>query len=121
MCCVPNGIGGRLNRWDTRRASCFRSQHMATSDKSPLASVGAAAPDFALHSTPDQVVQLADFRGRPVVIAFYPADWSPVCGDQMALYNEMCPEFDEHNAQLLGISVDGAWCHRAFAEARNGL
>jgi peroxiredoxin len=61
---------------------------------------------------------LADFRGRPVVLAFYPADWSPVCGDQMALYNEMCDEFGEYNAQLLGISVDGAWCHRAFAEAR---
>jgi peroxiredoxin len=91
---------------------------MATSDNSQLAPVGAAAPDFELNSTPDQTVQLTDFRGRPVVLAFYPADWSPVCGDQMALYNEMCPEFDEYHAQLLGISVDGAWCHRAFAEAR---
>jgi peroxiredoxin len=80
--------------------------------------VGTPAPDFELHSTPDQTVQLADFRGRPVVLAFYPADWSPVCGDQVALYNEMWREFEEHNAQLLGISVDGAWCHRAFAEAR---
>ncbi len=91
---------------------------MTTSDLSRLAPVGAPAPDFELHSTPDQTVQLTDFRGRPVVLAFYPADWSPVCGDQMALYNEMCDEFGEYNAQLLGISVDGAWCHRAFAEAR---
>jgi peroxiredoxin len=79
---------------------------------------GSAAPDFELHSTPDQTVRLADFRGRPVVLAFYPADWSPVCGDQMALYNEMHQEFSEYGAQLLGISVDGVWCHRAFSEAR---
>ncbi|HTE06127.1 MAG TPA: redoxin domain-containing protein [Planctomycetota bacterium] len=81
-------------------------------------SAGTAAPDFHLHSTPDQEVSLADFRGRPVILAFYPADWSPVCGDQMALYNEVLPEFRRFHAQLLGISVDGAWCHRAFAEAR---
>ena len=91
---------------------------MTTSSDSPLAPVGAPAPDFELHSTPDQTVKLADFRGRPVVLAFYPADWSPVCGDQVALYNEMSHEFAEYHAQLLGISVDGAWCHRAFAEAR---
>jgi peroxiredoxin len=63
-------------------------------------------------------VSLADFRGRPVILAFYPADWSPVCGDQMALYNEILPEFERYNAQLLGISVDGAWCHAAFARDR---
>jgi peroxiredoxin len=79
---------------------------------------GTPAPDFTLHSTPDQTVSLADFRGQPVILAFYPADWSPVCGDQMALYNEVLPEFRELGAQLLGISVDGVWCHRAFAEAR---
>src|SRR5438477_11126859 len=68
MRCVPNGIVAGSTDRAMRRASCFRSEHMATSDKSSLAPVGAAAPDFALHSTPDQVVQLADFRGRPVVI-----------------------------------------------------
>ena len=76
------------------------------------------APDFALKSTPDQTVRLSEFRGRPVVLAFYPADWSPVCGDQMALYNEMLSEFQEFNAELLGISVDGAWCHAAFCRDR---
>jgi peroxiredoxin len=91
---------------------------MATSNVSTPVAAGAPAPDFELNSTPDQKVRLADFRGRPVVLAFYPADWSPVCGDQMALYNEMWREFEEHKAQLLGISVDGVWCHRAFAEAR---
>ena len=80
---------------------------------------GTVAPDFRLNSTPDQQVSLSDFRGSPVILAFYPADFSPVCGDQMALYNEILPEFRQYGAQLLGISVDGVWCHRAFAEARH--
>jgi peroxiredoxin len=79
---------------------------------------GVAAPEFQLNSTPDQKVKLSDFRGNPVILAFYPADWSPVCGDQMSLYNEILGEFRSHGAQLLGISVDGVWCHRAFAESR---
>lgn len=79
---------------------------------------GTQAPIFKLHSTPDQVVSLNEFRGQPVILAFYPADWSPVCGDQMALYNEILPEFHRFNAALLGISVDGAWCHNAFAKDR---
>ena len=77
-----------------------------------------AAPDFQLNSTPDQKVKLSDFRGNPVILAFYPADFSPVCGDQMSLYNEVLEEFRHYGAQLLGISVDGVWCHRAFADAR---
>ncbi len=76
------------------------------------------APNFTLNATPDQKVSLSDFRGKPVVLAFYPADWSPVCGDQMALYNEILPEFHRHQATLIGISVDGAWCHAAFAANR---
>jgi len=79
---------------------------------------GTPAPEFTLNTTPDQRVALSDFRGQPVVLAFYPADWSPVCGDQMTLYNEILPEFRKHNAALLGISVDGVWCHGAFAQAR---
>ena len=79
---------------------------------------GLPAPDFTLHSTPDQSVSLSDFRGQPVILAFYPADWSPVCGDQLALYNELLPEFRRFNAELIGISVDGIWCHLAFAKDR---
>jgi peroxiredoxin len=71
-----------------------------------------------LRSTPDQSVSLSEFRGQPVVLAFYPADWSPVCGDQMALYNEVLSEFHRLGAELLGISVDGIWCHLAFAHDR---
>ena len=77
---------------------------------------GSQAPDFTLRCTPDQTVSLSELRGQPVVLAFYPADWSPVCGDQMALYNEMLDEFQEFQAELVGISVDGAWCHAAFAK-----
>lgn len=80
---------------------------------------GTKAPDFQLPSTPDQTVSLADFRGRPLILAFYPEDWSPVCSDQMALYQEVLPEFQRFNAELLGISVDGVWCHLAFAKDRN--
>jgi len=80
---------------------------------------GTPAPDFTLHVTPDQTLSLKELRGRPVILAFYPADWSPVCGDQMALYNEVLPEFHRFNAELLGISVDGVWCHAAFSRDRN--
>jgi peroxiredoxin len=80
---------------------------------------GTAAPNFTLHVTPDQLLSLEDLTGRPVILAFYPADWSPVCGDQMALYNEILPEFRKYDAELLGISVDGAWCHAAFAQHRH--
>ena len=79
---------------------------------------GTAAPEFTLRSTPDQWLTLSEFRGQPVILAFYPADWSPVCGDQMALYNEILPEFQKLGAGLIGISVDGAWCHAAFSRDR---
>jgi peroxiredoxin len=79
---------------------------------------GAAAPDFTLKSTPDQSVSLSEFRGRPVVLVFYPADWSPVCTDELSLYNEILPEFQKHNAEIMGISVDGVWSHAAFARDR---
>jgi peroxiredoxin len=88
-----------------------------TAKSGPLPA-GVAAPDFSLQAAPDHSVSLKDFRGKRLILAFYPADWSPVCGDQMALYNEVLPEFQRLHADLLGISVDGAWCHRAFAEDR---
>lgn len=83
-----------------------------------ILAAGMPAPDFTLHSTPDQTVSLSEFRGRNVILAFYPADWSPVCGDQLALYNELLGEFGKHDAQLLAISVDGAWSHAALSRDR---
>ncbi len=79
---------------------------------------GRMAPNFSLNSTPDQKVSLEDFRGQPVVLAFYPADWSPVCTDQLSLYAEVMPEFKKHNAELLAISVDNVWSHLAFSKDR---
>ncbi|RWR11339.1 redoxin domain-containing protein [Paenirhodobacter populi] len=90
---------------------------MADTAANVLLQPGTKAPDFSLHSTPDQLVKLSDLRGRPVILAFYPADWSPVCSDQMVLYNEMLSEFSTYGAELMGISVDGVWCHEAFAKA----
>ena len=90
----------------------------ARGNGSAVLPAGTPAPDFALKSTPDQVVRLSEFRGRPVVLVFYPADWSPVCGDQVGLYNEMLSEFQELGAEILGISVDGPWCHSAFSRNR---
>ncbi len=82
------------------------------------AELGNQAPDFELPSGPAETQSLVSLRGRPVILAFYPADWSPVCGDQMALYNEVLPAFEKFGAAMIGISVDGVWCHREFASAR---
>ena len=97
-------------------STAISSTRSASSDHQTALGPGVHAPDFTLRCTPDQSVSLNEFRGRPVILAFYPSDWSPVCGDQMALYNEVLDEFQEFEAELLGISVDGAWCHCAFAE-----
>ena len=87
--------------------------------QSKILSAGTPAPDFELHSTPEKTLKLSDLHGHPVILAFYPADWSPVCGDEVALFNEILPDFREYGADLLGISVDGVWCHAAFARHRN--
>ena len=83
-----------------------------------LITPGMRAPDFTLPIGPTQSVSLHDYRGRPVVLAFYPADWSPVCGEQMTLYQAATPMFQRYDAQVLGISVDSGWCHLAFASDR---
>jgi peroxiredoxin len=88
----------------------------AASNDSPAP--GARAPEFALRSSPQDVFSSTTLRGQPAILVFYPADWSPVCGDQLALYQAVLPEFEQYGAQLVALSVDGAWCHRAYAEAR---
>ena len=80
--------------------------------------VGTPAPEFSLHTTPDQKIKLSELKGKKVILAFYPADWSPVCGDELSLYNHTLKFFHKHNAELLGISVDSKWCHLAFAQER---
>jgi peroxiredoxin len=75
---------------------------------------GEPAPDFTLPDQDGQQVSLTSFRGRRVVLVFYPSDFSPVCTDQLTVYQDVLDEFERRDAQLLGISVDGAFCHRAF-------
>jgi peroxiredoxin len=79
---------------------------------------GAPAPDFELFCTPHQKLRLSELEGKKVILAFYPADWRPVCGDEMALFNETLKLFNRYNAELLGISVDGVWSHAAFSADR---
>ncbi len=86
--------------------------------KQPLQK-GIQAPDFSLKDTPDQKVSLTDFAGQPVVLVFYPADFSPVCGSEVSLYNELLSTFEKYDAQVLGISVDNVWSHLAFSKDRN--
>src|ERR1700757_1243104 len=85
---------------------------------SQLLKPGTPAPSFKLRVTPDQDLSLGELSGKAVILAFYPADWSPVCGDQMSFYNEILPAFRKFGAELVGVSVDGAWSHAAFAESR---
>ncbi len=81
-----------------------------------MLAIGTKAPDFELHSTPDQKLKLSELRGKKVILVFYPADWSPVCSDELTIYNEMGRFFSKHNAQVVGISVDSKWCHMAFSK-----
>ena len=99
-------------------ASKNQQRQQEQQQQSAVLKSGTSAPDFTLHSKPGESVSLSQFRGRPTILAFYPADFSPVCGDQMTLYNEVLPEFEKFNAQLIGISVDGVWSHLAFSKDR---
>ncbi len=85
-----------------------------------MLATGTMAPGFSLYAGPDNLLNLEEYRGQKVILAFYPADWSPVCGSQMNLYNEMEDYFTQFNAQLIGISVDSRWCHAAYSE-QNGF
>ena len=76
---------------------------------------GAVAPEIVLPAGPAQSWALRDLRGKAVVLVFFPADWEPVSTDQLKQYNETMPQILNLNAELVGISVDGIWCHQAFA------
>lgn len=81
--------------------------------------VGSTAPDFTLATDPNTKISLADRRGAPVLLLFYPGDWTPVCNDQLIEISERRGEIEARGASVLAISVDSEWSHAAFAEARN--
>ena len=80
---------------------------------------GTKAPDFSLPDHRGKQVSLSDFAGRKLVLAFYPLDWSPVCTDQLSLYQEVVGEIESQGATLVGISVDSSYSHRAFRKHLN--
>ncbi|MEW6470963.1 MAG: peroxiredoxin [Actinomycetota bacterium] len=80
--------------------------------------VGTEAPDFALPDANGQIVRLSDFRGRPVVLVFYPLDWSPGCSRQLDLYQQELDEFQRRGVEIIGISVDSIYSHGAWAAVR---
>lgn len=86
--------------------------------RSDPVAAGEPAPDFTLSAGPDETLSLDELRGRPAVLVFYPGDWSPVCSDQLDLYQAVLPRFEERGARLVGISVDSVWSHAAFADHR---
>lgn len=79
---------------------------------------GTKAPDFTLAKSPEEKVSLSDFRGKPVLLIFFPAAFSPVCSDEVSQFNDSLSEFEDYDVQLLGISVDNIWSNMAFAEQR---
>ncbi len=84
-----------------------------------MIAVGEKAPDFSLPNHEGEQVSLSDFRGRHVLLAFYPSDFSPVCSDQLSIYQEVKPSFDEADLEVLGVSIDHSWAHRAFRKQLN--
>lgn len=93
-----------------------RSAANQPANPSAILAPGTPAPDFELPGIAGERLSLGEYRGQPVILVFYPADWSSVCGDQLSLYNEVLPLFKDYGAQPIAISVDGVWCHQAFSE-----
>jgi len=91
---------------------------MPSAAPSQILAPGTPAPDFTLPYAPGKPMTLSRSLDKLIVLIFYPADWSPVCGDQLGLYNEILDEFQRYDAQLIGISVDGVWCHAQYAKER---
>jgi len=81
--------------------------------------VGEKAPDFSLPNHKGEQVSLSDFRGRKMMLAFYPSDFSPVCSDQLSIYQEVKPDLDEAGLEVVGVSIDHSWAHRAFRKELN--
>jgi len=78
--------------------------------------IGTPAPDFTLRDQDGEEVSLSGYRGSKVLLVFYPMDFSPVCSDQLSIYQEVTPQLTEKGVELVGISVDHVYAHKAFQE-----
>lgn len=81
-----------------------------------MIAAGTPAPEFTLRNQNGEKVSLSDYRGRKVLLVFYPQDFSPVCADQLSIYQEVKPEIEAQGVELVGISIDHVWAHQAFQE-----
>jgi peroxiredoxin len=81
-----------------------------------MISAGEPAPEFTLRNQDGEKVSLGDFRGQRVLLVFYPLDFSPVCSDQLSIYQEVKPEIEAQGVTMVGISVDSGFAHKAFQE-----
>jgi peroxiredoxin len=105
---VARGFGMIVSKVDFPTKSKRRKQ-MAIA-------VGQAAPEFVLKDQEEKEIRLSDYRGKNVVMVFYPLDWSPVCTNEHACFVNELKTFDKLNAQILGLSVDSVWSHKAWAD-----
>jgi peroxiredoxin len=81
-----------------------------------MIAAGEPAPDFTLRDQDGEDVSLADYRGRRILLVFYPFDFSSVCSDQLSVYQEVKPDIEAKGVELVGISVDSPHAHKAFRE-----
>src|SRR3954447_840397 len=81
-----------------------------------MIAAGEPAPGFTLRNQDGEKVSLADFRGGKVLLVFYPMDFSPVCSDQLSIYQEVKPEIEAKGVTMLGVSIDHSYAHKAFQE-----
>jgi len=116
---VPAGGDGHGSVTLDTVANLYRTApSMGGSARNEPLPVGDPAPDFTLRDPNNEPVSLSEFRGSPVVLAFYPLDWSPTCSDQLSLYQAEMSEFERFGARVLGISVDSIYSHGAWAAVR---
>jgi len=80
--------------------------------------VGQPAPDFELENQDKKKIKLSDLKGKKIVLAFYPLDFSPVCTNEHVCFMTDLPQFNAKDATILGISIDSVWAHKAFREAK---
>ena len=91
----------------------------AAGESSTVLQVGRAAPDFSLETSTGKKVSLADFRGKFLVLYFYPRDATPGCTREACAFRDLFPELRRNNVEVLGVSADSVASHRKFREKQS--